>query len=407
MRLLAVILFILSTLNPASSQIPAIELMGDRDHVRIPFAFYYNFIIVDVVLDGVIPLKFILDTGAENTIIFEKVYGDLVGLEYEREISIIGSDFSSDIKALIARRVFFDLPRVGKTHTDIIVLQENHYHLEQFIGANIHGILGSNIFNGLVMEIDYDKEHLKIVKPEKYKVPAKSSRIPLAIKKGKPYIKAYTKCGNPEGDELTYLLDTGAGISAMLHNNTHDLVEIPENVFTGHLGSGLGGSIMGYVGRVEELVLGPYGFQNIISAFQELDTAYFEKVDLARNGIIGNQLLSRFDITIDYANQYLYLFPNSTYEDEFEVDRSGIYLVASGAHLVDFYIQQIVKDSPADKAGLQSGDKILALNGLRTSLFSMNWLARKLQGKKGKLIKLKILRNGVKMKYQFYLDDLI
>jgi hypothetical protein len=401
------ILLILSFSLQTNAQIPAIELMGERDHVKIPFSFYYNFIIVDIVLDGIIPLKFILDTGAENTIIFEKIYGDLVGLEYEREISIMGSDFSSEVKALIARRVFFDLPRVGKTHSDIIVLKENHYHLEQFIGANIHGILGSNVFNGLVMEIDFDKEHLKIFKPERYTTPKKATRIPLTINSGKPYINAYTKCGNPIGDELTYLLDTGAGISTMLHNNTHNLVEIPENVISGHLGSGLGGSIVGYIGRVEELDIGPYHFQNLISAFQELDTIYLHNADITRNGIIGNQILSRFDITIDYAHQSLYLHPNSTYDKEFQVDRSGIYLVASGAHLMDFYIQQVVENSPAHQAGLMSGDNIVSINGLRASLFSMNWLARKFQGKKGKHIKLKIIRDGVKMKFDFYLNDLI
>ena len=388
-------------------QIPAIELMADRDAIKIPFTYYYNFIIVDVKIDGVLPMRLILDTGAENTLIFDKAYVDLIGAKYEREISILGSDFSNEVTALIARRVPFTFHRIGQTHSDVIVLKENLYHLEQFIGTEINGILGSNVFNGLVMTIDYDREYIKIERPDRFKPPKGAHAMPFEIQSGKPYITAYSECGYNKGDTLTYLIDSGAGISTMLHTNTSPMVHLPENIISGNLGSGLGGFITGYIGRMELIEIGPFEFKNLLSTFQELDTSYYHRAAIARNGIIGNQILSRFDLTLNYATKTLYLKPNDSYDEDFQVDRSGIILIASGPNLNDYFIQDVLPQSPADVAGLQSGDEILTINGIHVSLFSMGWLARRFQGKIGKKIRLKIRRDGEKIRKEIFLADLI
>ncbi len=388
-------------------QIPAIELMDDRDAIKIPFTYYYNFIIVDVKIGGVLPMRLILDTGAENTLIFDKAYVDFIGTEYEREINILGSDFSSEVTALIARRVPFTFHRIGKTHSDVIVLKENLYHLEQFIGTEINGILGSNVFNGLVVTIDYDREFVKIERPDRFKPPKNAYSMPFEIQSGKPYIKAFSQCGYNKGDTLTYLVDSGAGISTMLHTNTNPSVNLPENIISGNLGSGLGGFITGYIGRMELIQIGPYEFKNLLSTFQELDTTLYQRADITRNGIIGNQILSRFDLTLDYATKTVYFEPNDSYDEDFQVDRSGIILIASGPGLNDYFIQDVLPRSPADMIGLRSGDEILTINGIHVSLFSMGWLARRFQGKVGKKIRLKIRRDEEKMRKEIILADLI
>ena len=405
-RLITAIIIVLFSFS-LKGQIPAIELMADRDAIKIPFTYYYNFIIVDVKIGGVLPMRLILDTGAENTLIFDKAYVDLIGTEYEREINILGSDFSSEVTALIARRVPFTFPRIGETHSDVIVLKENLYHLEQFIGTDINGILGANVFNGLVMTIDYDREYIRIERPDRFKPPKDAHAMPFEIQNGKPYITAYSECGYSQGDTLTYLIDSGAGISTMLHTNTNPMVNLPENIISGNLGSGLGGFITGYIGRMELIQIGPYEFKNLLSTFQELDTTLYHRADISRNGIIGNQILSRFDLTLNYATKTLYLKPNDSYDEDFQVDRSGIILIASGPNLNDYFIQDVLPHSPADVVGLQAGDEILTIHGIHVSLFSMGWLARRFQGKIGKKIRLKIRRDGQKVRKELFLAELI
>lgn len=406
MRCFFLILILTCSLS-GHGQIPAIEMMEDEDEIQIPFTYYYNFIVVEVLINGVLPIRLLLDTGAENSVIFNRWYLDVMGAEYEREINIMGSDFSNVVSALISRRVPLTFPSTGSTHMDLIVLKENIYHLEQFLGIEIHGILGANLFNGLVLSIDYEREIIKIKRPDRYRVPRKASVLPIEVHKGKPYVKVVTGCTNQWSDSLMYLMDTGAGLTAMIHNNTHPHLSIPQHIVSGNLGTGLGGYIKGYVGRIDHFQIGEHRFNNLITSFQALDSTYMDHLEFKRNGLIGNQILSRFDITLDYTRKLLYLSPNSDFNDEFRVDRSGIFLVASGPDLDHYHIQNIIPGSPAQEAGLQEGDQILSINHIPVSMFTMSWVARRFQKKAGKTIRLKIMRRGQKVSKSLVLRDLI
>ena len=82
-------------------------------------------------------------------------------------------------------------------------------------------------------------------------------------------------------------------------------------------------------------------------------------------------------------------------------------LIASGANLNDYYIQDVLPESPADKVDLRAGDEIISINGWRVSFFTMGWVARRFQKEVGKKIKIKILRGEEKITKTFYLADLI
>jgi len=150
---------------------PGLDLLGNRDKVVIPFDFYYNFMVVDVLLRDALPLKFIFDTGAENTILFERTYTDLLGIPYDKSIQIYGADLSRKINALIARRVLLGFGKVGEFTTDLIVLEEDLYHMERYIGVEIDGVIGSSIFCGLTVSIDYRKGTITLERPEKANLP--------------------------------------------------------------------------------------------------------------------------------------------------------------------------------------------------------------------------------------------
>jgi S1-C subfamily serine protease len=78
------------------------------------------------------------------------------------------------------------------------------------------------------------------------------------------------------------------------------------------------------------------------------------------NGIIGNDILQRFTVTLDYRHQRIGLERNSLFDSPAGRDRSGIVLERDASDRV--MIHRIVPGSPADEAGLAPGDILLSVD---------------------------------------------
>ncbi len=383
------------------------SLDGD-DKIEIPFSFTHNFIIVEVRLFGMMPMNFIFDTGAENTILFTRQFADFLDVEYDLRIPIIGSDMSRKLYALVARSIEFELVGLPTQKRDILVLEENPFNLSEITGVQIHGILGGSFLKNSVVEIDYRKQKLIFHNPMTYSPPGKAyTKLNVEILGNKPYLKARSILMTGTEVDLKLLVDTGAGLPLLLHNNSHPSLELPEHYILGKLGIGLGGFIEGYVGRTSKLSIDEITFDNVLTSFQDISDAVTTGTIWPRNGLIGNQLLLRFDVIIDYVRQLMYVKPRLRYNRKFKMDRSGLILVAIGPNLNNFMVQGTIKNSPAEHAGLLHGDRLVRINGLPARGYSLDQIHRAFQKRSGKLIKLVVYRNGENIKLRFELRDLI
>ncbi|HOY18538.1 MAG TPA: PDZ domain-containing protein, partial [Haliscomenobacter sp.] len=230
---------------------------------------------------------------------------------------------------------------------------------------------------------------------------------PLEMHRSKPYLLTSVRLNNDTTIQTKLLMDTGASIALLLYSDTHPQLKVPEKVIRSVLGRGLGGIIYGYLGRVRMLSFSEHAFNEVLTNFQELpiveDSSYMNN----RNGIIGNQLLDRFTLIIDYVHNRVFLQPNPYYKKKFEFDRSGLFITASGPSLSKFIVFDIVPSSPSDKAGIVSGDEIKSVNGVPATFFKLQDLMYKFRGRLGKRVRLVIVRNGEKIKKEFKLEDII
>lgn len=384
------------------------DILGDKDEVEIPFQYESDFIIVKINLNGTLPLNFIFDTGAEHTLLFKRTFTDLLGVPYDKRIKIYGSDLQDDVYAYIVRNLPFQVPPIQPVNMDFLVMEEDYLHLDKVTGMNIDGILGAQFFRHQIVKIDYRRRVITLYKEDNLpKLNNKYIHFPIDLKRNKPYVQANSRLNTIDSAELTLLLDTGAGIGLMLHGNTHDRIRVPENYVKTHLGSGIGGDISGYVARVDKLNFCNFAMTNVITGFQDIAIEGAKEKLVNRNGIIGNQILSRFTLVIDYPRSTIYLKPERKFKEKFHFDKSGLVLTASGPYLTEFQIVDILPKSPAAEAGLNSGDKIIKFNGMPVSFFTLNRMTRVLRKKAGKRIKLTILRNGERIQKEFYLRDLL
>jgi hypothetical protein len=380
-----------------------------KNTVEIPFEYNNHFIIVNVRFNHYLNTKFIFDTGAEHTIIIKKDILNLLAFQYIRSIDIVGADLSQKLQAHLINGLNYETGNMRAFNQPLLVLDDDYFRFEEFTGVQIHGILGANLFRRFVVKIDYKKKVITLTKPEAFVKPGKGvTEVSILVQKNKPYLEATVKLHRDSAQiPLRFLLDSGASLAMMLHTNSDKKIQMPENVIKGNIGKGLGGYLEGFLGRTPEVSFGNFKLNEIITNFQELsgiiDTSYLG----GRNGIIGNQILERFTLTLDYNHSIAYFEPTHSYNKPFEYDKSGLMLAAGGSNLNQFTVINVLANTPAAEAGIQKGDVLKTINVWPVWLYSLENLGTRLSSKEGKKIKLKVEREGQKLKFQFRLRKIL
>lgn len=383
--------------------------LNQKGRIEIPFDYENNFIVLNVVFDKVFPLRFILDTGAEHTILTNRAITDLLAIEYRRTFTIMGADMKTKLFAYLVRGISLDIQDLSFRNRSILVLEEDYFQFDQFAGINVQGIIGADILRRFVVEINFRKETVTFIDPRYFKPVANRYRtIPVEFNRGKPYLFTSVTLANQKTISTKLLMDTGASLGLLLYTNSDSLLKLPERIIPSSLALGLGGSLDGYMGRVHQFQLdGSYGFRELVTNFQQLtplaDSSYMNN----RNGIIGNRVLEHFNVVVDYVREEVYLRQIKDFDDRTEYDKSGLFLRAFGKNLNQFEVFYVLPGSPAAQAGLQSDDELVRINWLPTSFFTLEGITKKLSRKAGKKIRLVIRRNGEKIRFTFELRDLL
>lgn len=387
---------------------PGYELLRYVNKIDIPFEFSNNLIIVKVNFQRIFPLKFIFDTGAENSILSKRYVTDFLGTNYEREFKILGSDMKTEMKAYLIRGIHLKIEDMVAPSHSMLVLDEDYFNFEELMGIQVDGILGADLFKGLTVKINYDKRLITLMKGGLGKIDTKKGQtLPIVIEKNKPYFNTAIRTQNDSIVKVKLLLDTGAMLSLLLNSDSHPGLQPPENTVQGNIGAGLGGFITGHLGRVSTLQLGDYQCNEVITNFQSMTEGMDTVLMKSRNGIIGNEVLSRFLVVIDYPTQQLYLQPNKRYKEAFEFDKSGLVVIASDYQLSKFLVHSVIANSPADAAGMMSGDEIKRINLSTSGLLNLERIHKLLRQKEGKKTVVVVKRNGKRMKFEFKLRKLI
>ncbi len=365
-----------------------------------------DFILVDVKFNNVLPLKFIFDTGSEHTILFKKEYADLLGVQYDKRIPLMGSDLSQEIYGYIARGVNLHIGNTFLSHNDILVLEEDYLKLEEFTGVTIDGIIGASLFKHFVIHVNNRSDKIEFIDVNRFKPPRKYEEMTLDIISNKPYVEANGRLG-VDTIPLRLLLDTGAGLPLLLYTNTSPKLHLPEQTIQGSLGMGLGGNLQGYIGRMEHFSFHEYEFGNLVTSFQDIEIGEGAPPVFNRNGILGNSILKRFNYYIDYHNETIYMRPISRLKKKFKFDKSGLVIAATGKNLRTFIIQRILEDTPAAEADIRRGDVIKRIEGIPAALKTLPAITAILSSREGRKVTLILDRDNERIKKKIKLRKII
>ena len=327
---------------------------------RFHFKQFYGGVVVVQALVGNYPdtLQFILDTGSAGISLDTSTCLRL-GIRMEPSDRII-KGLGSSKPVSFARNHALRLPGLTVDSLDFHI---NDYELiSQVYGIQVDGIIGYSLLNKFIVTIDYDTEDIIIYSKGKYAYPKGGqllkpslTQIPLI---SAPLKNAVRTINN------RYYFDTGAGMCLLLSSQFAN----DSSVFQGKKrrrpkkmiqteAQGLGGKMTMSLTTVPEFRIGNYSFRNVPTYIFDDKTNVTAYPFLG--GMIGNDLLRRFNITLNYARKEIYMVPNSHFRDMFDYSYTGliIYLINGRVEVTD-----IIKGSPAEKAGFKTGDIIMAIN---------------------------------------------
>ena len=378
---------------PVSAQDIGFYFKKNRQKVTIPVEVYNNLIVLPVKLNDGLILRFILDTGARSTILFDKSLADSLGMTYLREIEIFGAGSQLPIAALVADGVSMSMPGISSSRISAVVLKEDFVQLERHLGTKIHGLIGYDIFSRFVVKIDYRRERITLYDPEKFSVKKKYNTVNLEVWNGKPNTDLCIHFDEGDCFSGKLMVDTGATHALALDRNSSEKIELPGKYISASLGRGLSGEIAGYIGRIQRVELGENSLEGVITSFTENIVKNDDNENL-RHGSIGGELLKKFTVVFDFVQGSLHLKPNNSYNQPFEYNMSGLEFTAHGEKLDTYLIDNIRAESAADKAGLMPGDVLVSLNNMPSARLNLSRIYDELNSKADAKIDLTVLRDG-------------
>ena len=371
----------------------------DREYVELSFREESNLIVVPIKLNGEGPFNFILDTGSESGMIFDRWVIGENNLVNARKIPIYAKDGGKITDLLVANGINVEMTGISGSDQSMLVLKNNDIDTRNILGVEAHGVLGSELFNRFVVEIDYEEEKLRLYEPSSFEAPKGYKKVDILVENFRPYIRSSIKQKRRKPLDVNLLVDSGASSALFLDYEKHENIDLPDKTIEHTLGSSLAGDLEGKVGRVRKIkVAKGVRFNNVVTSFPrnwEINkTIQTEDGALTRHGTLGSDILCRFNVVFDYLHNAMYLKVNEKFKEPFSFNNAGFTFAARGKDLSTFYISKVIKNSLAELKGLQVGDEIISIDGKPIFFYSFSEINSLIRGPSGTKMSIIIQRKG-------------
>ena len=330
-------------------------------------------------------LNFIFDTGASMTVINPKTAKEL-SLESFGSMRIRGAGGMTNADRY--QSISFVN---GDIRCKVGAIGFSVTHLEKRIGQQIDGIIGADLLNRYVVQIDYDQKLLRFFDFDGYYYKGKGQKVKLTMWGRLATCPLTVKLPNGEKHTDDFLIDTGAGLClgfTTLFSNNYKLTSKFSKKYRFYTSGAT--TIKTYLeaAKLPQLKLGNHTFQNIpvtISSTRQGVMGTYRN-----GGILGNRILKKFNITFNYRTRQSYWEPNRAYPKPFKQNCAGL-MFSYEQNFQQIKVHQVIKNSAAAEAGLKKGDWIVKINGKQVQAKDIHWIRTQL-GVPGNKVKLEIRR---------------
>ncbi len=330
----------------------------------IPFDFDHH-LWFEATVDDTLRCNLIFDTGDTFLFLDSTFYATRIGPAASLpDINLQGvGNGSAKMKADFGRRHTCRIGDVSDTTSTLTIVGD----LRRIMGYRADGIFGMEFMQGRKAEFNFSRRYLRLL-PDDRQPDSTYTRlgsgwlsddrsrlsVPLRLRVGEEVV---------EGD---FLLDMGCGRGLMLTSSAareHRLDECTPRGLEYHAHfSGLGSESASRIFVADSLGIGPWRLPRVEAEFSRDDSGALGGKQ-PYIGLLGTEILSRFDLIIDFASGEMWLRPGREFDAEPPRYGSRISLTDRRDLCDGWIVSGFIEGCPAREAGLDYGDTILQVNG--------------------------------------------
>lgn len=318
-----------------------------------PFKQYSGGVMVVQARLGNIPdtLNFILDTGSGGISLDSSTCNEFNISKVASDTTITGIGGVRKVPFVFDETLY--LPGLEVKHLNFHV---NDYQvLTSVYGEKIDGIIGYSFFSRYIVAINFDSSYIEVYNPGKIKYPQGGTVLhPVFTALPIQWInfKERKKMG------YNFYFDSGAGLCFLLSEQFAEdsaiLMSKRKPVIT--QAQGLGGRLQMRLTVVKEVKIGPYRFHQVPTYLynDEYNVTSFPFT----GGLVGIDLLRRFNMVLNYPKREIHLVPNSHFNERFDYAYTGLGIYYENGKII---VGDVIEGSPAAKAKILPGDEIFSV----------------------------------------------
>ncbi len=332
----------------------SLQSLAQKPVARLPFEIQAEHIHVKVEVDGQKDLTMAFDTGARANLI-DKDLATKLGFEVSGRQQVEGA---SGI-------IIIELSEGHTMSVGEYSFQQEAFFLMELDRLSdedhpIDGVIGGSILDRFVTEINFDKSEILLYDQKSFEAPTSYSQQKFSFYPfGIPVLTGQLNLGNGTRLEGRYLVDTGAALALSLNYPLVKKQTLTKTLTPNYpyVSRNVNSESTDIIGRLPQFDFLGHGFQGFPVRMAEDEGGVSGSAEV--DGIIGLELLKRFNLIFDYSKQQLYFEPNLLYDSSFLENFSGLVVRKVNGQLT---VEQVIDGSPAKELGLQEGDIVLAVD---------------------------------------------
>jgi len=352
----------------------------------LPFEYRARHLWLKASIDGGPPQDFLFDTGASITVL-DSAFAAAHGLRSQGQMQAAGAGAAgtASFTTLGSLKVQGGDDGVELRDLKVAVMSVNPM-FSRFFWRDLAGVLGYDFISRFVVTVDYDHAVITLHDPKTYTYPG--TPLPMVLNGIVPAVNA-TLDGRYDG---LFRLDLGSSSTVDVHAPFARRYQLEKRLRAARTvsGAGFGGQFESSLGRMRSMAIGPYRWSDPMVSISHATEGAFASEDFAGN--IGNRLLERFKVTLDYDHRRVWLEPGARYGARDAFTLSGMLLTRADGRVI---AESVLPGSPAERAGVQAGDELVSIDGRAAADWSPQQIEALFErGEGGRKVALQLRRDG-------------